>query len=310
VLGVARASRQTFVRELPKLDAVWIFGPHPLALAFALAARRRGARLLLGVRQDYPRYIAARVPSPLWGWTVPVAHALDLAWRLLARRSPTVVLGKELARRYDGGSAHVLVAGFPLVRREDLVPLERALGRSWEGELRVLSVGRLDPEKNPRLLLEAFGRVRGRDPRWRLVVVGDGPLLAELEAAAPPGVEFRGYVPSGPSLWEEYDRSVAFLHVSLTEGLPQVLAEAQAAGLPIVATDVGGVRAALAGGDAALLVPPRDAEAIVAALLRLAAEPELRARLIRRSVELAPAATMEAEQARILEFALRSLRLR
>jgi glycosyltransferase involved in cell wall biosynthesis len=309
VLRAARESTRIVARELNSVDAFWAFGPHPLALLFARLARRRGVPLLLGVRQHYPEYVAARVPGRAWRWTVAVAHLLDLAWRRLARGAPTVAIGEPLAARYGGG-APVLAAAFPLVTRADLIPLERALARLWDGgELRLISVGRLDPEKNPHLLLEAVAALRRADPRWRLTVVGDGPLRAELEAGGPTGVDFRGYVPSGDELWKAYDESVAFVHVSLTEGLPQVLAEAQAAGLPIVATDVGGVRAALDGGDAALLVPPRDADAIVRSLRRLADDAELREDLIRRSVALATRATMEREQERIVAFARDALRL-
>lgn len=309
VVRAAGRSCRVFARGLGGVDAVWIFGPHPLALLFAVVARRRGVPLLLGVRQHYPDYIAARVPSGGWRWTIGVAQALDFAWRRLARTSPTVALGEELGARYRHGGAPVLVAGFPLVSAADAVPAERALARSWDGELRVLSVGRLDPEKNPGLLLDAIAALRHEDPRWRLAVVGDGPLRRELERRAPEGVDFLGYVPSGPALWQEYDRSVVFLHVSLTEGLPQVLAEAQAAGLPIVATDVGGVRAALDNGAAALLVPPRDAGAVVRALRALADDAALRERLIRRSLDLAEQSTMEAEQERIVAFARTALAL-
>jgi glycosyltransferase involved in cell wall biosynthesis len=308
VVRAARESTRIVARELGSVDAFWAFGPHPLALLFARLARRRGVPLLLGVRQHYPEYVAARVPSRAWRWTVAAARLLDLAWRRLARGAPTVAIGEPLAARYGGG-APVLAAAFPLVTQADLVPLERALARSWDGELRLISVGRLDPEKNPHLLLEAFAALRRVDPRWQLTVVGDGPLRAELEAAGPAGVDFRGYVPSGDELWKAYDESVAFVHVSLTEGLPQVLAEAQAAGLPIVATDVGGVSAALDGGDAALLVPPRDADALVRSLRRLADDIELREDLIRRSVELATRSTMEQEQERIVAFARDALRL-
>ena len=295
VLRAARASCRTFAHELRAVDAVWLFGPHPMALLFAWIARRQGTPLLLGVRQNYPEYVAARVPGALWRWAIPVAHALELAWRRLARTAPTVALGEELAEQYRGG-APVLVAGFPLVTRRELVSLDDALSRPWDGDLRVLSVGRLDPEKNPRLLLDVVRELRREDPRWRLTIVGDGPLRAELEAAGGDMAEFRGYVASGPELWEEYRRSNVFLHVSLTEGLPQVLAEAQATGLPIVATEVGGVRAALDGGRAALLVPPRDPGAVVAALRRLADDTGERDRLIRASVALAAEGTMETQQ--------------
>lgn len=74
-----------------------------------------------------------------------------------------------------------------------------------------------------------------------------------------------------------------------------MLYEARAAGLPVVATDVGGVQAALDGGEGGLLVPPRDAPAAVAAVLRLVGEPALRERLVRRGLEQARTETTDAQ---------------
>lgn len=261
-----------FQRELPRLDAVLVFGPHPVALVFAALARRRGTPLVLGVRHDYPQYIRGRLPGRGWGWAVPAARLIELAFRAVGRGAPAVVLGDELERRYTAGRP-VLNTGFSLVPAREVVSPEAALSKDWSGELRVLSVGRLDPEKNPLLLGEVIARLRARDPRWRLTVAGDGPLRPELGR---PGIELLGHVPNGPELWQLYRNSHALLHVSLTEGLPQVLLEAMAAGLPIVATDVGGVSGALGGGTRGLLVPPGDADAAAAALDRLASDAHTR----------------------------------
>lgn len=307
VRGVVRAARRScaiFAAELEQLDAVWIFGPHPLALAFGLIARRRRVPLFLGVRQDYPRYIAGRLPGRGWGWAVPAARLLDRAFRRLAREAPTVALGDELARRYGGG-APVLTTGFSLVRTDELRPLDEALAVSWDGTLRLLSVGRLDPEKNPLLLPDVLAALRRRGLRWRLVVAGDGPLRGALERRVAGlglsgAVEFRGEVANGPELWALYRSCHAFLHVSLTEGLPQVLFEAQAAGLPLVATAVGGVPAAV--GETALLVPPNDAAAAAAALDWLAADPELRRRLIVAGLRAVSQETLEAQIDRHVAF--------
>jgi glycosyltransferase involved in cell wall biosynthesis len=307
MLRAVRRSCAVFAAELERLDGVWIFGPHPLALLFAAIARRRGTPLFLGVRQDYPQYIANRLPGRSWRWAVPVAHGLDLAFRRLARDAPTVVLGEELARKYRTDGAAVVSTGFSLVRRSEVVPLDEALARRWDGERVVLSVGRLDPEKNPLLLLEVIRRLRASDGRWRLVVAGDGPMRGEMEARiAATGlagsVQLLGEVPNGPELWDLYRRSHAFLHVSFTEGLPQVLFEAQAAGVPIVATAVGGVPEALAGGAGGLLMPPDDADAAVAALQQVAADEELRRRLVTAAHENAERETLEAQLDRLAAF--------
>jgi glycosyltransferase involved in cell wall biosynthesis len=127
------------------------------------------------------------------------------------------------------------------------------------------------------------------------------------EAAAtnglrPPTLRLVGELRSGPELWAAYRSAHAFVHVSLTEGVPQVLYEAAAAGLPVVATAVGGVPTALRDGDLGMLVPPRAADAIVVALSALAAEPWYREQLIKAGLENARAETMEAQLDRVVEF--------
>jgi glycosyltransferase involved in cell wall biosynthesis len=306
LVGAVRRSAAIFRAELDRLDAVWIFGPHPLSDRFARIARKHGTPLVLGVRQDYPSYIGNRLPSRLWSWAIPVAHGLERSFRRLGRQAPTVALGSEIAANYSGG-APVLTTGFSLVRSDELASDEEALAKPWDGPLRVLSVGRLDPEKNPLLLVEVAELLRKRDSRWSLAIAGDGPLQDALERriaerGLDEAVELLGYVPNGPELWAEYRRSHAFLHVSLTEGLPQVLFEAQGAGLPVVATDVGGVSAAVGGGESALLVPPEDAAAAAEALMRLAADEPERRRLIAAGLANAREQTIEAQLDRISEF--------
>jgi glycosyltransferase involved in cell wall biosynthesis len=90
--------------------------------------------------------------------------------------------------------------------------------------------------------------------------------------------------------------------MSLTEGLPQVLYEAQAAGLPIVATDVGGVGAALRRGELGLLVPPSDPEAAARGLERVRDDAALRVWLIRSGLEAVRHETLEAQLDRLAEF--------
>ena len=109
-------------------------------------------------------------------------------------------------------------------------------------------------------------------------------------------------MPNGPELFKLYRASDIFVHVARTEGLPQVLTEAQAAGLPIVATDVGGVRAGLGGGAEALLVPPDDPEALAAAIARLASDGDLRADFRELGIMKARTLTLERQAARTATF--------
>jgi hypothetical protein len=163
-------SCRRFSAELENVDAVWLFGPNPLAILFALIALARRKQVFLGVRQDYPEYIGARLPSERWRWALPLANLMEHAFRLISRRAPTTVEGEQIARNYRVGRAPVLSTGLSLISENELVPLDTALARPWDGEIKLVTVGRIDPEKNPLLLLDIAEGLRSRDPRWKLAV--------------------------------------------------------------------------------------------------------------------------------------------
>jgi glycosyltransferase involved in cell wall biosynthesis len=292
------ASLRTFWRAIEDVDVVWLLGPHPLALAFAGLALARRRRVVLGVRQDMGAYMRSRHPGRRWLWGA--GAALEGAWRLLGRRVPVVVVGPELAGHYRA-SRELLDVAVSLVRAGDLADGPRP-APTRERAVRVLSVGRLETEKNPLLLADVLARL---GDGWRLDVCGEGPLDAALlarleEVGVADRARLLGYVPFDGGLRERYRDSDVLLHVSWTEGLPQILFEAFAAGLPVVATDVGGIRAAV--GDACELVPAGDAEAAAAALRRVATDDVHRRRLVEAGLRLARAHTIEAETGRVARF--------
>ena len=303
--SVARAAGRSvlrFWRSLGEVDAVWLLGPHPLAIVFALIASLRGRRVVLGVRQDLPAYVRNRHPGRRG--MVAVALGLEAAFRLLARRSSVIVVGPELARRYRS-ARDLLEITVSLVDERDVIASEVAKARSYDGELRLITVGRLDPEKNPLLIADVLSRLVDGGRPWRLLVCGDGSLRAELaERLRALGVaeraELPGNVPYGPRLVELYRSSHALLHTSWTEGLPQVLVEAFAAGVPVVATDVGGIRDAV--GNAVRLIAPGDPDAAASELEAIASDPGLRGRLIIAGNSYVAARTAGAEVARVARF--------
>jgi glycosyltransferase involved in cell wall biosynthesis len=299
-------SLRRFWKLLSHVDAVWLLGPHPLAVAFGVLATLRGRPVALGVRQDFPAYIRNRHPSSR-GLQVAAA-ILEGVFRMMARRCAVVVVGADIARRYKK-ARHLLPIGVSLVSERDIASGGNS-ATAWGGELRVLSVGRLDAEKNPLLLADILARLVARQPRWRLVVCGDGPLKEDLDARLRElGVRQRadlvGYIPVDAGLHELYRSSHLLLHCSWTEGVPQVLYEAFAQRLPVVATDVGGVRAAADG--AALLVAAGDVEAPARALETLAADPRLRDRLVEAGVARAREQSLEAGTERVARFLVETL---
>jgi glycosyltransferase involved in cell wall biosynthesis len=303
VMRALPAGIRRFWRVLHDVDVVWVLGPNPpQALIFALMAKLRRRRLVLGVRQNLPQLIRYRYPRKVHVWLA--ALVLEAAFRLLALATPVVVVGPDLERRYRRSrSLHMLYVS--LLREEEILSASDEKRDYDSSELRMLSVGRVDPEKNPLLLADILAQALRKDRRWRLDVCGDGPLLGALqERLTQLGVVdqalLRGHVPIDDGLWELYRTSHVLIHVSLTEGVPQVLLEAFAARLPVVATAVGGVGSLVDG--CGLLIPPADAQAAVWALQELATDGERRRELVDSASLRVAAHTLTRECAGLAGF--------
>src|SRR5919107_4293 len=307
ILSTLPATLRAIWGALGRVDAVWVIGPVPMSIPVAVLGLARKKRVVLGVRRDLPRYVRHRLGGRRWAPALGAAYVLEALFRLLARRVPTVAVGADLARLYSGGTAPVLELTVSLVSEADVHSLSSDTHHPGTGyPVELLSVGRLDPEKAPEMLLKALALLEKRTPgRYRLTIVGDGQLESELRADADrfgDAVRFRGHIPNGPELFDLYRTSDVLVHVARTEGLPQVLTEAQAAGLPIVATDVGGVRAGLGDGAEALLVPPNDPGALAAAITRVASDRDLRAVFRELGLARARTSTLERQAARVAAF--------
>lgn len=152
-------------------------------------------------------------------------------------------------------------------------------------DLVIGTVGRLDHQKGTTYFLQAAAHVHRLRPRTRFVVAGDGHLLAELRAEAQAlGIgshtTFSGFCADVPALQSAFDMQV---FPSLWEGTPLTVFEAMSMGLPIASTTVDGLAEVLRHRENALLVPPRDPEALAAGMLELADDPALAARLADRA---------------------------
>lgn len=302
VIGALGRSVRSFWRVLDDVDTVWLFGPNPLAVVFALLAMARHRQVALGVRQDYLAYVRNRHSGRRH--LQLGALLLNGAFRLLARRCAVVAVGPAVAGQY-AAARRLLATSVVLVGERELLRDGDPPAVSHEEELVVLSVGRLDDEKNPLLLADVLTELQQDGRPWRMIVCGEGPLEGPLRdrlrmCGVDDRVELRGFVPAGSALHALYRSSDFLLHISLTEGVPQVLFEAFAAGLPVVATDVGSVAAV--AGDAALLVAPNDAPAAAGALRQLADDRELCAHLVAGGLQIARGHTREAQCRSVVEF--------
>ncbi len=186
-------------------------------------------------------------------------------------------------------------------RPENAAALRAALNIAPNGKL-ILIVGRLSLEKDHITLLRAVDRLRTRLAP-NLLIVGEGPERLRIEQEMnrldlANHVIFTGQQDSAEPYYGVAD--VAVLS-SLTEGSPNALLEAMAAGVPVVATTVGGIPEIVAHGESALLVQPGDAAGMADSLAKLLVDdPSLVTRLVTRSVELVRERHTPAARAKLL----------
>jgi glycosyltransferase involved in cell wall biosynthesis len=155
----------------------------------------------------------------------------------------------------------------------------------------VLAVGRLAHQKGFDVLLEAWAHAGPAVEGVDLLFAGDGPERASLERQAAElglGTRVRFLGSADPEQLAALYRGASLLACpSRWEGLPLVCLEAMASGCPVVASDVDGIPDAVVPGETGLLVPPREPEALAAALVTVLGEPARRAAFARRAREIA-----------------------
>lgn len=259
----------------------------------------RTARRLPGLRDRTPLVVTTHHALLATGME---RRLLRLMERRVAR-SADLVLGASsdlVARARELGAADARlgpVAAPPLPA--PVLDREAARARLLDGEDRpvVLSVGRLIPQKGHHLLLDASRRLRELAPRPLVAVAGGGPLAGELAARVEREslpVRLLGQRSDVPDLLAAADVVAV---TSRWEARALVAQEALRAGAPLVATAVGGIPELV--GDAAVLVPPGDAEAFGRAVAALLADPGRRGELARQGT--AQAATWPDEAATVAQ---------
>ena len=178
-------------------------------------------------------------------------------------------------------------------------------------EWRLLQAGRLIEKKGLPVTLRAFAIFLSQHPNAKLTIAGEGPLLGQLQNLARElnmegNVSFTGFI-SQAQLREIYYASHIFLHPSQTgrdgnqEGIPNSMLEAMASGLPVFATEHGGIPEAIQNGVSGVLVPERDHEKLAVALLSAVKDPAFLSGIARHGAEIVRKNFDLSEQARRLE---------
>lgn len=253
-----------------KIQVIETLGEHSNILGLTVAR-------LAGVPLRFASQRNSLIARPKW------FHRLD-AWMVNANFPEKMVAVSEQTRRFcvdvEGMRPEKVVVIPNGVRVEEFAPSrwpDEAVGelrrelRIPENAYVVLTIGRLHPQKGHRYLIEAVRSILKEYTEIRFLFVGEGEHRSELEEQ----VQSSGLHPFILFLGERFDVpkllaiSDLFVLPSLYEGMPNVILEAMAARLAVVATDVDGTREVVVDGETGLLIPPADPTALQQAILTL-----------------------------------------
>lgn len=287
-------------RELDPRITVWSMGRglgNSYVLPWKLARRLRAGRYDVVHTHNWSVFLEGGIAA--WLARVPIAihtvhgpylpcgptllqrgkralrHALE---RWVARGFRRVVAVSDSIRDYIPATVGIAAQRLSTVHNGVGVSIESVAARRVGEALTFITVGRLDVIKNHELMLRAFARVAGAHPQARLLLVGDGPQRPALEALADElGLRARIELPGfRTDVADLLARADVFLMSSRYEGISIALLEAMRAGLPAVATRVGGIPETVLPQRTGLLVESGDTEAFAGAMESLASSPELR----------------------------------
>jgi glycosyltransferase involved in cell wall biosynthesis/predicted metal-dependent phosphoesterase TrpH len=284
-----------------RYDLVHLCSPGPAGAAAAMIARVMDLPVLGSYHTELAAYAALRTEDPALEMAARAAIAAFYgSCRRVLSPSPAsdavltaMGIAPERIGRWDRG---VDVGRFHPARRD-----ERLLGDG----LNVLYAGRLTREKGADLLADAFLAARECDPRLHLVLAGGGPEEGALRERLGEHATFLGWL-EGDALARAYASADLFCFASRTDTFGQVLLEAQASGLPVVAVGEGGPTSIVADGVTGVLTPA-DPGALADALVALAADPDRRRRLAATALDAVAERTWERALARLADGYRRAL---
>src|SRR6478735_1367599 len=271
-----------------RYDVLHVCAPGPAGVASALIGRVLGLPIAGSYHTELSAYTALRSGDAKLGFVMEAALSAFYGGCDVVL-SPSRVsderllsMGVEAVGRWDRG-----------VDVERFSPALRT--RDADGRVRVLYAGRLTKEKGVDLLADAFLAARARDPRLELVLAGGGAEEDALRARLGAAATFLGWL-EGDALARTYADADLFLFCSQTDTFGQVVLEAQASGLPVVAVDAGGPSELIACGRSGVLCPPRTS-ALADAVAGLAAHPSSCRRLATGGIAAVRTRTWEASLA-------------
>jgi glycosyltransferase involved in cell wall biosynthesis len=280
--------------ERHRFTELIISTPGPMGLTGLAAARLLGLRTIGIYHTDFVEYVRYLTQDD---------DLADLTWKYMVwfyDQAHMILVPTEYYRQhlvhngFDPAKLRVMTRG---VDSEFFQPAKRQAAffdrYGLDQSLKFLYVGRISKEKDLDRLVEAFDRLRERGRAASLVIVGDGPYRRELQARCQGRpIAFTGLL-EGDDLAAAYASADVMVFPSTTDTFGNVVLEAQASGLPVIVSDLGGPAEIVRGHDSGLIADHHDTGALTDAMEKLYLSPELRADLRARGLRKAAECTWE-----------------
>lgn len=271
-------------------DAVIVRAPGPVSTILVATLRRSGRPFGVEVVGDpFDVFAPGAVRSvlrPLLRWWMPRA----LRRQCVGACAVAYVTSATLQQRYPAPAATHVTSYSSIDLPDEAFVREPRLPGPTGRTNRIVFVGSLEQlYKGPDVLIDAVAIAVRHGADLEMTMIGDGKHRHELEARArdrglTDRVRFTGHLPPGDPIRDELDHADLFVLPSRTEGLPRVLIEAMARGVPCIGTSAGGIPELLAPSER---VPAGDADALAAKLLEVLGDPQRLARLSREHLQKA-----------------------
>ncbi|MGH2953778.1 MAG: glycosyltransferase [Solirubrobacterales bacterium] len=292
-IGVPSVPKLVATLAEGRYDLIHLASPGPAGVGAALTARIARRPLVGSYHTELAAYAGLRSGDPA------LEHAMRVGLSTFYRQCEVVLSPSAAA---DDSLTGLGIEADRIGRWARGVDLSlydpgKRDREAFPGEVKVLYAGRLTNEKGAELLAESFQLARERDPRLHLLLAGGGPEEGMLRERLGEHATFLGWL-DRDELARAYASADVFLFCSRTDTYGQVIVEAQASGLPVVAVAEGGPLSLIDDRHTGWLCPP-DPEALAGALAQLAASPFLRERIARAALAEVQGRTWEAALAQL-----------
>lgn len=298
--------------EMKGVDRLWIVGPHPLGILAGFYAKKFNIPSFLHIRGNILNDVTVRYNNSMIG----KIYSKYMHWSncFLSKRMTALTVGSELYSLYKDEAKKISWISPSLIDDHDLETTQKIMEQRQAEDknyITLLFVGRVEPEKGLDYLFTALKDLNtNSNNRYKLVIVGGAQRGSEGKEAEirqlakrmdiEKYITWKGYVPYGDEIKKIYRSADIFVLPSLAEGIPKVIYEAMAFGIPIISTKVGGICDIIENYKNGVLIKPKSKEEIVSAIKLIAENTNFQKNLIENGLADAKLYTIEEARKRIL----------